>query len=123
MTECEFTPRKKPLAPNQMGYALFEIGEGAKQIAALSVAMRHTGEDEMLFEALQGAIGSLAQRIGLIADIVAQRQIEFMGHGPIMESLEQWVMPAGFQLDDLTSDPAGANDAPLTRGRDDTPTP
>jgi len=108
---------KRPLTPNQMGLVLFEIGEGAKQIAALSVAMRHTGEDETLFEALQGAIGSLAQRIGLIADIAAQRQLEFTGLGPIMESMEEWVLPVGFHLDDLASESTGASDAPPGRGR------
>ncbi len=115
MNQC--FPNKKPLTQNQMGCILYEIGAGAKQISALSVAMRHTGEDETLFEALQGAIGSLAQRIGLIADIAAQRQLEFTGLGPVMESLEEWVMPVGFQLDDLASESTGASDAPPGRGR------
>jgi len=112
---------KKPLTPNQMGYVLFEIGEGAKQIAALSIAMHHTGEDEKLLEALQGAIGSLAQRIGLIADMAALRMLEVTGLGPIMESAEQWVMPPGFQLEDLARKATDATDTPRRRGRNNKP--
>ncbi|WP_157666676.1 hypothetical protein [Bordetella genomosp. 13] len=82
------------LTNDQIGWVLNDIAATSKAIERFAVLMVHSDDDRDT-EAMRHSVESLAQRIGLLADRVANRLPGFIGAAYGGEA-EDWMMPPAY---------------------------
>lgn len=97
----------RTMTAGQIGCVLNDIAQSAMQIDTLIVRLQGAADALQMVDALAGAVGSLAQRIGWAADMAAHR---IPGScGAAFGDAERWMMPPSFHWDDEAEDARGAN--------------